>query len=155
MKKIISCFLVIAALLFLVSCSKGAQQSESTTIAVQTSEKSVSGNTVDLTKISSTLVYTELYNMMVTPEKYEGKTVKMRGTYKVYEGGGRNYYVCEVMDATACCTQGLEFVLTEGEEYPDYDEKSTKEIVISGTFREYLDNGQNNFHLENAEIMNK
>ncbi len=153
MKRFLSCFLIIVLLLLLVSCSKGAKQSESTTESAAVSEKTVTGNTVDLTKISSTLVYTELYNMMTGPDKYDGKTVIMKGTYKIYEGGGRNYHVCEVMDATACCTQGLEFVLKDGEEYPEFDEKSPKEIEISGTFKEYDDNGQNNFRLENAEIV--
>ena len=34
---------------------------------------------VDLTGMSSTMVFAEVYNMMVEPESYEGKTVRMQG----------------------------------------------------------------------------
>ena len=34
---------------------------------------------VDLTKLSSSMVYSEVYNMMNEPEPYEGKMVKMQG----------------------------------------------------------------------------
>ncbi len=39
---------------------------------------------VDLTQLSSTMVYSEVYNMINTPEDYIGKTVKMSGTFNLY-----------------------------------------------------------------------
>ena len=33
----------------------------------------------DLTRLSSTMVYSEVYNMMYTPGDYIGKTIKMTG----------------------------------------------------------------------------
>lgn len=35
---------------------------------------------VDLTKLSSSMVYAEVFNMMVQPQDYVGKQVKMAGT---------------------------------------------------------------------------
>jgi len=49
-------------------------------IAAEESE----GVDLDLTALSSTIVYSEVYNMMVTPEKYIGKTVKMSGAFSSY-----------------------------------------------------------------------
>ena len=39
---------------------------------------------VDLTGMSSTMVFAEVYNMMVEPESYEGKTVRMQGELVSY-----------------------------------------------------------------------
>lgn len=38
---------------------------------------STKGIDVDLTQLSSTMIYAEVYNMMVTPDEYVGKTVRM------------------------------------------------------------------------------
>ena len=58
---------------------------------------------VDLTVLSSTMVYSEVYNMMVSPEAYIGKTVKMEGLCAYYndEQTGNDYYTCIIQDATA------------------------------------------------------
>lgn len=39
---------------------------------------------VDLTGMSSTMVFAEVYNMMMEPESYEGKTVRMQGELVSY-----------------------------------------------------------------------
>lgn len=92
---------------------------------------------VDLTKMNSTMVYSEVSNMVNSPDKYRGKTVRMKGTFNVYPGDGRNYYACLITDATACCQQGMEFVLAGDYEYPkDYPEPGT-EIIVTGIFDTY------------------
>ena len=68
---------------------------------------------VDLTQLSSTMVYSEVYNMLYEPEPYIGKTVRMQGLLStaVNPETGTLYFGCLVPDATACCAQGMEFVL--------------------------------------------
>ena len=39
------------------------------------------GIDVDLTALSSTMVYAEVYNMITAPEQYRGKVVKMEGLF--------------------------------------------------------------------------
>ena len=60
------------------------------------------GIDVDLTALSSTMVYSEVYNMMTSPEDYIGKTVKMKGMYSVYhdESTDKYYFACIIKDAT-------------------------------------------------------
>lgn len=89
---------------------------------------------VDLTELSSTLVYSEVYNMMCTPEQYLGKKIRMKGTTAVYHDDVDNndYYACVIKDATACCAQGIEFQLTGGD-YPTAD----SEITVCGIFSSY------------------
>ena len=98
------------------------------------------GLDVDLTKMSSTMVYSEVYNMMAMPDDYLGKTVRMTGTFAAYPGDGRNYYVCYIADAAACCQQGMEFVLDGDYVYPeDYPEEGTV-ITVTGVFDTYYEN---------------
>ena len=54
---------------------------------------------IDLTTLSSTMVYSEVYNMMNSPEKYVGKMVRMNGKFAVYKYPERNYYTCIIKDA--------------------------------------------------------
>ena len=56
---------------------------------------------VDLTTLSSTMVYSEVYNMMYEPDRYVGKRIKMNGQFAVYEdpNTGAVYTACIIMDA--------------------------------------------------------
>ena len=94
------------------------------------------GVDVDLTTMSSTMVYSEVLNMMSYPDNYKGKIIRMNGTYQsVYdENTGNTYYYCVIKDATACCASGLEFVLVEGE-YPPEE----SEITVQGKFTTYFE----------------
>lgn len=108
---------------------------------------------VDLTQLGSTMVYSEVFNMMYAPEDYVGKTVKMEGSFAVYEGEGRNYYACLIADATACCAQGIEFVWAGDHVYPDdYPELGTT-ITVTGTFDTYMEDGMEFCQLVDAEIV--
>ena len=94
---------------------------------------------VDLTVLSSTMVYSEVYNMMSYPENYLGKSVRMRGTFTYEEANDRYYLACIITDATACCSQGLEFVLKDERKFPDdYPAKGT-EITVVGIFDTYTE----------------
>ncbi|SFD03772.1 hypothetical protein [Butyrivibrio sp. YAB3001] len=99
---------------------------------------------VDLTALSSTMVYSEVYSMMINPENYIGKTVKMKGQFVPYldESTGKYYFACFISDAMACCSQGIEFVLTEDYSYPDDYPSEGDTICVIGTFDTYME-GEN------------
>lgn len=110
---------------------------------------------VDLTQLSSTMVFSEVYNMMVAPDDYIGKTIKMEGQFLVYQDQltSNNYYAVIIEDATACCAQGLEFILKGDYSYPDdYPEVETV-ITVVGEFQTYEENGSIYCHLINSEIL--
>ena len=112
------------------------------------------GIDVDLTVLSSTMVYSEVYNMMVSPEQYIGKTVKMDGLFAYYhdEATGNYYFACIIQDATACCAQGIEFVLTEDYTYPDDYLEADAEICVVGVFDTYEENGNTYCTLREASL---
>ncbi len=94
---------------------------------------------VDLTKLSSTMVYSEVYNMMSSPENYTGKRVRMRGSFASTAGVGRYYFACIIADATACCAQGIEFVLKDERKFPDEYPSGGAEITVVGIFDTYME----------------
>ena len=96
---------------------------------------------LDLTQLSKTMVYAEVYNIMVEPESYVGKSIRMNGDYYIYtdETTGQRYFYCVIRDATACCAQGIEFVLTDDYKFPeDYPEEGAF-VTVSGRFDTYME----------------
>ena len=91
---------------------------------------------LDLTVLSSTMVYSEVFNMLTMPEEYVGKTVIIKGQFTSYEDPDTKirYFGCIIADATACCSQGLEFVLAGNHSYPQDYPNEGDEITIKGTF---------------------
>ena len=163
-------FLLISICLILFGCGNAKEVSEETDIQkepvavvtpiVDIPEESdtdeISGDSVvDLTVMSSTVVYGQVYNMMYYPEKFIGKTVKMKGLYSDYydQASGKHYYACIIMDATACCAQGVEFILTEDYKYPDDYPEDGDEITVEGTFDVYEEDGGSYCTLRNASLL--
>ena len=116
--------------------------------------QSADGIDVDLTKLSSTMVYSEVYNMLYTPDDYIGKTVKMNGAFAYYEDPEtkEQYFACIIADAMACCSQGLDFIPTDEYTYPDDYPELNAEITVTGTFEIYEKNGIKYCRLANAAI---
>ena len=123
-------------------------------------QTSADGVDVDLTVLSSTMVYSEVYNMLYNdPAHYLGKTVKARGGFSIYQLVTDGVlqpdpvaYACIIADATACCAEGMEFVpegdLTYPEDYPELG----AEITVIGEFQSYEENGMTWYHLVNARL---
>lgn len=137
--------------------TQGEQQSPEEAEQAQTSADGVD---VDLTVLSSTMVYSEVYSMLYNdPAHYLGKTVKARGTFSIYQLVTDGVlqpdpvsYACIISDAAACCAEGVEFVLEGDYTYPDdYPELGT-EITVIGEFQSYEENGVTWYHLVNARL---
>ena len=112
---------------------------------------------IDLTTLSSTFVYSEVFNMIMEPLEFVGKTIKMEGTCNVYKDPdtGKVYYACFISDASQCCSQGLEFVLDEDKyQQSDYPENG-EEIIIKGTFATYDENGNQYLTMLDTELLSE
>ena len=115
---------------------------------------------VDLTALSSTMVYAEVFAMMSSPEDYVGKTVKMQGIFskgQLYAAGSLNdggtVFACVIQDATACCAQGIPFELAGDRSYPqDYPELGDT-ITVVGTFEIHQQEGMQFCRLRDAELV--
>lgn len=108
--------------------------------ATDTPDSESSAIEIDLTSMSSTMVYSYVFNMVTTPDDFIGHRVKIRGTYdeQFWDQTNLTYHYIVIADATACCAQGMEFVLTDpNAAYPQVGE----EFEISGIFGTYVENG--------------
>lgn len=124
-------------------------------IESQTATDNTQEYDVDLTALSSTMVYSEVYNMVVTPEEYVGKTIKMSGSFATFinEEDGRYIFGCVITDATACCAQGIEFELSDDYKYPDDYPKDGDTICVTGTFDTYQEEQFTYCTLRNARLL--
>ena len=104
---------------------------------------------IDLTRLSGTMVYAEVYHMMTSPLYYMGRTVKARGDYNVLydDETGRFYHYIVIRDATGCCPQGLEFIWSGDRVYPDDYPKINTTIEFVGVFGSYEESGDTFYYL--------
>lgn len=87
---------------------------------------------LDLSKMKADLAYAFIFQIIVEPEKYEGKTIRMTGTFEIFydnEPYGRHDY-CIITDVLACCAQGLEF-----ESAKVSGVEPGQKITVSGTLK--------------------
>ena len=101
------------------------------------------------------MVYSEVYNMMVSPEEYIGKTVKMDGLFAHShdDATGKDYFACIIQDATACCSQGIAFVLADDYTWPEDYPQVSEEICVAGVFDTYMENGNRYCTLRDAALL--
>ena len=110
------------------------------------------GIDVDLTVLNATMTYAQVNDMMVTPENYIGKKVKMTGTYVEFfdDTTGKRYYSCIIKDALACCAQGIEFIPTDAFTYPADYPLEEDVVTVIGIFDTYLEDGYRYVTLRDA-----
>ena len=180
MKRLLCLLLAALTVLGLGACGEksGAPTGETTfpttaseepkplqTLPLETGEREQIADTaestfVDLTALSSTMVYAEVFAMMSSPEDYVGKTVKMQGIFskgQLYAAGSLNdggtVFACVIQDATACCAQGIPFELAGDHTYPqDYPELGDT-ITVVGTFEIHQQEGMEFCRLRDAELV--
>lgn len=179
MKRLLCLLLAALTVLGLGACGEksGAPAGETTflttaseeqTLPLETGEReqtaptadTAESNFVDLTALSSTMVYAEVFAMMSSPEDYVGKTVKMQGIFskgQLYAAGSLNdggtVFACVIQDATACCAQGIPFELAGDHTYPqDYPELGDT-ITVVGTFEIHQQEGMQFCRLRDAELV--
>jgi len=109
---------------------------------------------IDLTALSSTMVYAELVNIMSDPESNMGKTIKISGPYasSYYDQTNQNYHYVTFMDATSCCAQGLEFIWSGDHAYPDDYPALNAHIEIVGVLDHYEELGSGYYYLAVDDI---
>ncbi|HKL42531.1 MAG TPA: hypothetical protein VJ962_08140 [Clostridia bacterium] len=97
---------------------------------------------IDLTELNKDMVYAMVYQMMVDPNRFKGKEVKMKGLFTVYydEKTELNYFTVIIEDALACCTYGIEFILDDSSlVYPDDYPEIDSIITVTGTVETYFE----------------
>ena len=151
-----------------IACSKKPADVSTTSKVPPTSEVSPAESTtvkqpavldnsiidLDLTQMSATMIYSTIFNMLIMPEEYVEKNIKLTGWFATYENpqDGKIYFAVIVPDATACCQQGLEFVWTGEHSYPsDYPEEGA-DVTITGRYKLTEEDGITYNYLEASQV---
>ena len=109
---------------------------------------------LDLTKMSATMIYSTMFDMLVMPEDYIEKNIKVKGWFETYTDPycGELYYAVVVPDATACCQQGLEFVWPGDHKYPEDFPQAGADITVTGIYKLIENDGISYNYLEASKI---
>ncbi len=97
----------------------------------------------DLSRLSSTMAYAQLYTMLTEPEQFVGQTVKVRGQYynSPDASGQPGYHFVIVFDNAACCELGIEFLWTGNHPIADYPQPMSI-VEMTGLFDICNDGGE-------------
>jgi uncharacterized membrane protein YcgQ (UPF0703/DUF1980 family) len=108
---------------------------------------------IDLTRLSATMLYAEVYNIMTAPEKYIGKTIKISGVYNLHCLGENCYRFLMVTDAGGCCPMGLEIFIDDKYAYPE----NGADIEVSGEVKSYETSGEAYYclYVDDIKILKK
>ena len=109
---------------------------------------------LDLSKMSGTVAYAQVYQIMYDPEAYLGKIIRVTGFYDVFEDRdtGMVYTSCVIPDAAACCLQGIEFVWAGDHAWPDAYAEPGASLTVTGRLETYLEDGWMYVRLADAEV---
>ena len=109
---------------------------------------------LDLTKMSATMIYSTIFDMLIMPEDYVDKNIKLSGWFETYTDPQTSemYYAVVVPDATACCQQGLEFVWKGNHTYPDDFPKPGQDITVTGIYKLIETDGVTYTYLEAKSV---
>lgn len=120
----------------------------------QTASRTSSKIDLDLTKMSATMIYSTMFDMLVMPEDYVEKNIKVSGWFETYTdpANGELYYAVVVPDATACCQQGLEFVWPGNHTYPTDFPETGADITVTGIYKLIENDGITYNYLEASNV---
>ena len=109
---------------------------------------------LDLTKMSATMIYSTIFDMLVMAEDYIEKNIKVSGWFETYTDPetGEMYYAVVVPDATACCQQGLEFVWPGEHKYPEDFPAIKQDITVTGIYKMIENDGVTYTYLEASSV---
>lgn len=117
-------------------------------------EKSSKKFDIDFSKMNYTMMSAQIFDMMIEPESYIGKTVKFTGQFlSTFDEESRiRFYSILKYDATACCQTGLPFIWEGTHDFPEDYPEELSDIEICGTLQQKQINGMDFFYIDTKEI---
>lgn len=112
---------------------------------------------IDLSKMNITMAYSSIANILMKPDNYLGKTIKIRGLFDSAQDSetGIDYFAVALMDATACCAMGLDFSPKKeyNYKYPEDFPAIGSNITVVGKFEMYREGEDIYYQIGEADII--
>ena len=155
MKKIVSVLFIIS-LLSLCACSKKKETEEISQTQTKTEEQeqivTVPKVDYDLSNMNYNMLSTITFEMLIEPEKYNNKTVKICGQFYTEVEENVRYYSAITWDATLCCPAGMDFIPPAGMKFPEDFPTEESQITVTGTLHENPEDGNLLFYADTIEF---
>ena len=95
--------------------------------------KSSSSYDIDFTQYNYNMASALIFDMFVSPEKYAGKRVHIKGKFYTEVNQYGRFYSVIITDLTACCQTGIDFE-DASRKYPGDYPALMEDIDVSGVF---------------------
>lgn len=127
-------FLVLIFAMSLVSCAK-----KNTEVPVEEAPvvQKDHGPKIDydLSGMNYNMLSSITFDMLIDPEKYTDKTIKMSGQFYSEVHEGKRYFSVIVWDATRCCPAGMDFIPPASLKYPEDFPEQEQTITVTGKLK--------------------
>ncbi len=90
---------------------------------------------IDLSIMNFTMISSITFNMMVSPELFNGKRVKISGYFYTVVEGNKRYFSVVLWDPTGCCPAGMDFIPPASMKYPEDFPEAKEMITVIGTLK--------------------
>ena len=166
-------FIIVLSCLLLAGCGSAGKADNEKTVAESkianesnTNEDSTEAESesvkkdgevdYDLTVMGADMVYATVYQMMIDPKSYIGKSFKIRGNYYSSYSKDKDvyYHFCMIKDAAACCAQGLELLWADEKmnRHENCPEEDTL-VTVEGVFETYEEGPNTYGRIKDAKIV--
>ena len=166
-------FIIVLSCLFLAGCGSAGKAYNEKTVAESkiANESNINENSTeaesesvkkdgdvdyDLTVMGADMVYATVYQMMIDPKSYIGKSFKIRGNYYSSYSNDKDvyYHFCMIKDAAACCAQGLEILWADEKmnRHENCPEEDTL-VTVEGVFETYEEGPNTYGRIKDAKIV--
>ncbi|MBO4532906.1 MAG: hypothetical protein J5726_04325 [Treponema sp.] len=148
MKKLL--FVTIAALL-IFSCKKNQVVSQEPVVQTEpvVAEPKID---YDLSNMNYNMISSITFEMLIEPQKYADKTVKISGQFYTEVEEDIRYYSVIIWDATLCCPAGMDFIPPDTMSFPEDFPPQESQITVTGILRENAEDGNLLFYADSVEF---
>ncbi len=127
-------FFILIFTFMISGCNSKKQKNETITTNNSSTKTKLPEVDLDFSNFNYNMISAEIFNIMIEPEKYIGKTIRFKGQFfsSFEQEKNQRFYSILIYDATACCQTGFEFILSGNPQYPqDFPQEGTN-IQLSG-----------------------
>ena len=149
MRKLLS---IIGLSILLVGCSNGSASASPDPKKVPDIQADVEAD-MDFTFMSNTVLLSEVNQMIVNPDDYQDKVIRLAGTFSVKQDSknNRRIYICEITDGTGCCPAGTAIQLFLKDETAAAPRIGSN-IIVQGTMNYDISSYAMNMELRDAQL---
>lgn len=108
---------------------------------------------LDFTKMNYNMASSVMFEMMIEPEKYIDKTIKINGQFETSIYEENRYFAIINWDLTGCCPTGLNFIPPDSMIYPYSFPSNSSNITVIGTMKEAFNGRSNDLYFFAASVV--